>query len=57
MFLEKERRKRSKRNKDRNGKEDKGWAFKSGGIKKERYIRFLRLVTMKREYAQWTINT
>lgn len=55
-FLKKKReRKRSKRNKD--SKEDKGWAFKSGGIKKERYIRFLRLLTMKREYAQWTINT
>lgn len=56
MFLEKERRKRLKGNKDRHGKEQNWMGRKSGGIK-ERCIRVLRLVTMKREYVRWTIYT
>lgn len=46
---------RSKRHKDGNGKEINRIERQSGGTKKEKYIRFLRLTMMKREYARCTI--
>lgn len=53
MFLEKNRSEKEVKKKQRQKWQGRqGMGRKSGGIKKESYTRFLRLVTMKREYAQ-----